>query len=131
MQLKFTLAAIVGLLLFANGSHIVLAQTGDVGKVYEIKRKVRDRLGNGKTDVKVEKFDGTKIKGKITQAGDSSFTIVESKSNQSTMVAYSDTKKVKGSGWPTSAKIAIGVGVGAVATFIAFGIAFRNATRNN
>ncbi len=86
-------AAIVGFVVFTNGSYVALAQTGDVGQVYEIKSKVQDRLGNRKTDVKVEKFDGTKIKGKITQAGDSSFTIQESKSNQSTVIAIVTRKK--------------------------------------
>ena len=131
MKLKFTLAAIVGLVLLANGSHIALAQSGDSRKAGEIKSKAQERLSNGKTDVKVEKFDGTKLKGKITQADATSFTIVESKSNQSTVIAYSETQKIKGSGWPTSAKIAIGVGVAAAITFVALGIAFQNATRNN
>lgn len=93
MKLKFMFAAIVGFVVFTNGSYVALAQTGDVGQVYEIKSKVQDRLGNRKTDVKVEKFDGTKIKGKITQAGDSSFTIQESKSNQSTVIAIVTRKK--------------------------------------
>jgi hypothetical protein len=132
MKLKFALAAIVGLVLFTNGSYIAFAQPIDGGrKDDEIKSKVQERLSNKKTEVKVEKLDGTKLKGRITQADDTSFTIVESKSNQSSVIAYSDTRKIKGSGWPTSAKIALGVGAAAVITFVAFGIAFKNATRDN
>ncbi|MEQ1763071.1 MAG: hypothetical protein ABL984_08000 [Pyrinomonadaceae bacterium] len=131
MKLKIAFVVVAGLALLTNGSSIVLAQSGNSDRIDEIKATVQKRLRNGKTDVKVEKFDGTKIKGKITQADDSGFTFVESETNSSSVIAYSDTKKVKGSGWPTSAKIAIGVGVAAAVTFVAIGIAFRNATRNN
>ncbi len=132
MKPKYALAAIVGLILFTNGSSIGLAQAPrDSRKADAIKAKVQERLGNGKTGVKIEKFGGTKVKGKITQAGDTSFTIVDSQSNQSTEIAYADTQKIKGSGWPTSAKIAIGVGVAAGATFVILGLAFKHATRNN
>lgn len=131
MKLKFVLAAIFGVALLTNGSYIALAQSSGDRKAGEIKSKVEKRLGNGKIDVKVEKFDGTKLKGKITKAGDTSFTIVESTSNQSTEIAYGDTKKLKGTGWPTSGKIAIGVGAAAGATLIVLLIAFKHATRNN
>lgn len=129
MKLKFTLATIVGLALLTNGSFIALAQSSDRGD--RIKSQVQERLSKKKTEVKVEKFDGTKLKGKITEAGDTSFTIVDSKSSQSTVIAYNDTQKVKGTGWPTSAKIALGVAAAAVITFVAFGVAFQNATRDN
>ncbi len=131
MTPKFFVAALVGLTIFLSGSHITLAQSTDNGKIEAIRSNVQKRLRNGKTGVKAEKFDGTKIKGKITEANDSSFTIVESKTNNSIVIAYGDTKKVKGSGWPTSAKIAIGVAAAAVATFVILGIAFQNATRDN
>ena len=131
MKLNFTLAAIAVLVLFTNGSSIALAQSGDSGKTEAIKSNVQKRLRNGKTDVKVEKFDGTKIKGKITQADDNGFTFVESKTNNSNVVAYSDTKRINAGGWPLGAKIAIGVGAAAIITFVAFGLAYRRAAGNN
>jgi hypothetical protein len=47
------------------------------------------------------------------------------------VVAYSDTKKIGGTGMSLGTKIAIGVGAAAVLTFVAFGLAYRNAARNN
>ncbi|MEO6334189.1 MAG: hypothetical protein ABIO91_04325 [Pyrinomonadaceae bacterium] len=130
MTPRFFIAAIVGLTLFVSGAHMTLAQSTDNGKMEKIRSNVQKRLRNGKTDVKVERLDGTKIKGKITQANDTDLTIVESKTNQSRVIAYSDTKSIEGSGgWPTSAKIAIGLAAAAVITFVAVGIAFKNADR--
>ncbi len=131
MKLKLVLAAIVSLVLFTNGSYIALAQSSDTRKADEIKSHVQERLGKKKTEVKVEKLDGSKVKGKITQADDTSFTVIESKSNQSTVIAYSDTREIKGTGgWPMGAKIGVVVAAGAVITFFAFGLAFKNARRN-
>lgn len=131
MNLKFALAAIAALVLLTNASHVVLSQTGTDRKADEIKSSVQERLRKRKAEVKVEKLDGTKLKGKITEAGDTSFTLEVAKSNQPTVIAYSDTKSVKGGGWPLGAKIALGVGAAAVITFVAFGLAYRNAARNN
>lgn len=131
MKLRITFTAILGFVLFANGPLIAPAQSGSSDRVDEIKANVQKRLRNGKTEVKVEKFDGTKIKGKITQADDSGFTFVESETNRSSVIAYSDTRKVKGTGWPTSAKIGIGVGVAAAATLVVLVVAFKHATRDN
>ena len=130
MKLKFAFVLITGIALLTHGSAIARPQSGS-DRVEEIKANVQKRTRNGKTDVKVEKFDGTKVKGKITQADDNGFTFVESETNRSSVIAYSDTKKVKGGGWPTSAKIAIGVGVAAAATLVVLVVAFKNATRDN
>ncbi len=97
----------------------------------EIKAKVQTRLEKKKTGVVVEKFDGTKVKGKITGADDTAFTVVDTKTGQSTRITYAEAKKLKGSGWPTSAKIALGVGVASAAALTIIYIAFQNATRNN
>ncbi|MDI1243641.1 MAG: hypothetical protein PSX80_17155 [bacterium] len=131
MKLKFAFVLLAGIALLTNGSAITLARSANRDRVDKIKSNVQRRLQNGKTEVKVEKFDGTKIKGKITQADDIGFTFVESETNRSSVIAYSDTKKVKGTGWPTSAKIGIGVGVAAAATLVVLVVAFKNATRDN
>jgi len=131
MKLKFASVVLAGIALLTNGSTIALAQAARPDRATEIKASVQKRLRNGKTEVKVEKFDGTKIKGKITQADDSGFTFVESATNRSSVIAYSDAKKVKGTGWPTSAKIGIGVGVAAAATLVVLVVAFKHATRDN
>jgi hypothetical protein len=131
MRLKFSFVLLAGISLLTHGSSVVLAQSGNSDRTDKIKSNVQKRLRNGKTEVKVEKFDGTKIKGEITQADDSGFTFVEAETNRSSVIAYSDTKKVKGTGWPTSAKIGIGVGVAAAATLVVLVVAFKHATRDN
>lgn len=111
---KYLSIAFVGLLIFGGNPTLIFAQTqtvNDVSNSARIKAKVLERAGGKKKSVVVEMVDGRKIKGDITQAGDDSFTLIDSKTNQSTVIAYRDAAKVKGSGWPTSAKIALGVGI--------------------
>ncbi len=45
--------------------------------------------------VVVKKLDGTKQKGYISQKGDDSFTLTDSKTKQTTIIAYSDVAQVK------------------------------------
>jgi hypothetical protein len=97
----------------------------------KIKAKVQTRIENGKKKVAVEMTNGTKIKGNIISADPDSFTLAMLGSNQTSVIPYHDVAKVKGTGWPTSAKIAIGVAGASGATLIALYIAFQNATRNN
>lgn len=127
MIFKSLSVVFVGLILFLLGSASVYAQS----KADTIKTKVEKRLRDNKKSVVVEKIDGTKLKGEITQASDDSFTILDRKTNQSTVIVYRDTAKVKGSGWPTSAKIALGVGIASAATLTVLYVAFQNATRDN
>lgn len=96
-----------------------------------VKSKVQKRLDNGKRKVVVEMTNGTKIKGNITSAEADSFNLAMLGSNQTSVIHYRDVAKVKGTGWPTSSKIAIGVGAASAATLIIIYVAFQNATRNN
>ena len=63
--------------------------------VAKIKAKVAER-GTGKNKrVEVKKLDGTKLKGYVSQAGEDSFTLVESESRQPVVIAYNEVAKVK------------------------------------
>ena len=53
----------------------------------------------------------TELKGYISQVGEDSLTLTDSKTGQKTTVAYLDIKDVKGAGLSKGAKIAIWVGV--------------------
>jgi hypothetical protein len=109
--------ALCCLLLAAADSSLVLAQTNtgnNASSIAKIKADVAKRDIYERRLVVVKKLDGTKLKGYITQKGDDSFTLTDSKTNQSTIIAYSDVARVKRSGSTTSI-IAIGVLAGVAA----------------
>ncbi len=113
--LSFTLVCL--LLISANFS-LVSAQT-DTDKssksIAKIKTKVMARSTGEKKRVEVKMSDGTKLKGYISQAGEDSFTLTDSKTNQTTVIAYRDVKKINNS-WSTGNKIALAIVGGAAAT---------------
>ena len=90
--------ALVCLLLVAANSSLVSAQinTGNnASSIAKIKTDVAKRDIYGRQLVVVKKLDGTKLKGYITQKGDDSFTLTDSKTKQTTIIAYSDVAQVK------------------------------------
>ncbi|HEV7375477.1 MAG TPA: hypothetical protein VGN95_12210 [Pyrinomonadaceae bacterium] len=118
---------LVVLLLHAVNATPVLAfaQTGQgERRVEKIKADVAKRVGK-KSRATVKLQDGSKLKGRITQAGEDSFTLTDSKTGQTSTLAYRDVTKVEGQGLSLSAKIAIGVGIAVVAfvLIVAIGIA--------
>ncbi len=77
------------------------------------------KLGTG-TDAKVQVklYDGTKLKGYITEINSTSFSLMNEKTQAVNEVPYSAAKQVKGNNLSTGAKIAIGVGIGIAATIL-------------
>ena len=122
-----TVLSFVIVILFGGGATAQQA----VGNSDTIKAKVQKRIENGKKKVVVEMTNGSKIKGHIIAAEADSFTLAMLGSNQTSVIPYRDVAKVKGTGWPTSSKIAIGVGAASAATLIILYAAFQAATRNN
>ena len=125
--------------LFSIGLVLLLLQTGislfipDVAKAGQgdaasdkVKANVAKRGTGPKAKVAVKLKDKTKVKGYISQSGNDSFTVTDSKTGQVRTLAYSDVSEVKKSGGMSlAAKIGIGVGIGlgAVALFAAIGCA--------
>ena len=66
----------------------------------------------------MEILNGTELKGYISQTGDESFELTDSKTKQVTSIAYRDVAQVKGSGLSKGAKIGIGIAIGAAAAII-------------
>lgn len=90
----------------------------------KVKASVAKRGTGPKAKVNVKLKDKTKLKGYITQAGDDSFTLADSKTGQTRTLAYQDVAEVKkpgGLSWPAKVGIGIGVGVGALALLYAIG----------
>jgi hypothetical protein len=77
------------------------------------------KLGTG-TDAKVQVklYDGTKLKGYITEISSTGFSVMNEKTQAVNEVQYSAAKQVKGNNLSTGVKIAIGVGIGIAATIL-------------
>lgn len=109
--LRFTLvvlllhaANVMPLLAFAEAGQEKLA-------VEKVKADVAKRAGK-KGRVTVNLQDGSKLKGQISQAGEDSFTLTDSKTGQSRTLAYREVTQVKGAGGLSIlAKIGIGIGI--------------------
>ena len=125
----FTLGLLVVLMHTANVMPgLALGQTreGDRG-VQKIKANVAKRGTGEKARVTVELHDGSKLKGHIGQARDDSFTLIEDKTGQTKVLAYSDVDRVKGrGGLSLAAKIGIGVAIFFGALAILYGAACGN-----
>ena len=125
---------LVGLLIFAADSAPIYAQTktgGNAANGEKIKAEVLKRGTGEKKRVRVKMLDGTKMKGYISQTREDSFTLTDSKTKQSTVIAYRDAARVEGRGLAGGAKIGIIVGAAAAATLVVLYIAFQNAIKDN
>jgi len=125
MLKKSLSVALLGLTLLFTNLQLINAQTNtgnNAATVEKIKANVTKRGTGEKARVNVKMLNGTKMKGFISQTGDDSFTLTDSKTKQTSTLAYSDVAQVKGTGLSTGMKILIGVGIG-VAVVIAVGAA--------
>ena len=126
---RYLSIVLAGLLVFgANTAHI-FAQTNDNAE--KVKAAVLKRGTSEKKAVRVKLLNGTKMKGYISQIGDDSFTVTDSKTKQQTVVAYRDAARVEGRGLSGGARIGIIVGVAVTATAVVLFLAFLHAIRNN
>jgi hypothetical protein len=127
-MLKRLLSLTLVFLLFyvANAAPIATSARAGQGKlsIDKVKADVVKRAGK-KSRVTVKLQDGTKLKGNISQAGEDSFTLTDSKTGQSRTLAYTEVAQVKGQGLSTLAKVAIitGIGLGVLIIVVAIGIA--------
>lgn len=128
MENKLKALSLAFILIFAPLAPVVHAQSQieDVEKTTKIKSEIAKRVGSGKTRVKIKLRDGAELKGRITQAGESSFTATDEKTGKQTDVAYSDVTKVKGRGMSTGLKIGIIGGALVVTLAILVIIAMRD-----
>ena len=117
----------IGLLMFAANLQIISAQTNSGNSVEKVKTAVVRRGTGEKSKVVVKMKDGTKKKGYISQTGEDSFDLTDSKTKQTTAVAYRDVAQVKKQGLSKGAKIALGIGIAAAVTVVVLGVAINNA----
>ena len=127
---KYLSIVLIGLLVFSANTSLIFAQT-NTADAEKIKADVMKRGTNEKKSVRVKMLNGTKLKGYISQIGEDSFTLTDSKTKQPTVIAYRDAAKVEGRGLAGGAKIGIIVAAAAGATLLVLYVAFQNAIRNN
>lgn len=120
----------IGLMICGVNLQIVSAQTNTDNSVEKVKTDVFKRGTGEKSKVVVKMKDGTKRKGFISQAGEGSFDLTDSKTKQTTAVAYRDVAEVKKQGWSKGAKIALGVGIAAAVTVFVIGGAIASGVGN-
>lgn len=126
---KSLTVALIALMLHLTNLQSVTAQTrtvNDAATINKIKANVSKRGTGEKARVNVKMLNGTKMKGFISQTGEDSFTLTDSKTKQTSTLAYSDIAQVKKQGMSTGTKILIGVGVGIAVTAVVLAVAARN-----
>lgn len=127
---KYLSLMVICSLAFGVNTGFVTAQTvttNNLSQVEKVKANILKRGTGSKEKVKVKMLNGTEMEGFISQAGENSFTLTNSKTNQTVTLAYSDVSKVKGNGLSTGAKIAIGVGIGVAVTAAVLAAAIASA----
>ncbi len=117
--LSFTLTCL--LLVTANFS-LISAQTQTdktASSIAKVKTAVLKRQTGDNKRVKVIMLNGSELKGYISQAGEDSFELTDSKTKQSNSIFYRDVKKVRGNGLSKTAIISLGA-VGAAAAVVLY-----------
>jgi len=129
MLKNYFLFALAGILILTTALTPALAgsKAKEASPVEKIKAKVAKRGVGEKARVSVRMQNGTQLKGYVSQAGEDSFVVTDSKTGQATTIAYREVEKVKGKGLSTAAKIGIGVAIGVGATVAALALALRGA----
>jgi hypothetical protein len=137
MLKKVLSLVLIGLLTnaVAVSSSYARSQDEQARNIEKVKENVR-KLGVGEeARVEVKLQDGRKLKGYIREAGEDSFTVIDSKNGTATTVAYSQVKQLKGSNRSTAAKVGVNIakGVGVVAVvagiFLLLGVIIASGTR--
>jgi hypothetical protein len=131
MSKRFLSSVLAGVLVFSGGTSLVFARTQTGSSAEQVKAEVLKRGTSEKKRVRVKMLNGSKLKGYISQIGDDSFTLTNSKNKQPTIIAYRDAAKVESGGLAGGARVGIIVGAVAGATLIVLYVAFQNAIRDN
>ena len=118
---------LVGLMFCGVNFSTIFAQPTTDNTLEKIKTDVSRRGTGEKSKVVVKLKNGTNLKGFIAQTGEDSFDLVDSRTKQTSAIAYRDVAQVKKQGLSTGAKIAIGVGIAAAVTVVVLVVAVRNA----
>ena len=120
--MKKLLTMIVAGLVLTAVSVRPVAASSNAEKEVRFAGKVKtgiEKVGSGRdTRIEVKLRDKTRIKGYVSEIGETEFVVTDAKTGASNRVAYANVAQVKGNNLSTGAKIAIGVGIGAGITIL-------------
>src|SRR5262245_4189174 len=94
--------------------------------VVKIKTDIARRLRDAKTNVTVRLRNGSELKGRITQAAQTMFTLKEKNTSTQRDISYADVTKVQAQGLSKGAKFGILTGIIAGAVIIGALISLKN-----
>jgi hypothetical protein len=117
---KYSTTALICLLLVTANFTFISAQTQtdeSASLTAKVKSSVLKRGTGENKRVKVIMLNGIESKGYISQAGEDSFELTDSKTKQSRSIFYRDVRKVRGNGLSKTAIISL-VAVAAAAAVV-------------
>lgn len=122
-MIKKYLGIALACLLMLTANSVLISAQNQTDKTASLIAKVKtsvSKRGTGENKrVKVIMLSGTELKGYISQAGEDSFELTDSKTKQSRSIFYRDVRKVRGNGLSKTAIISLGV-VGAVTAVVLY-----------
>jgi hypothetical protein len=120
--MKKLLTMIVACLVLSAVSVRPVAASSNLEKEVRFAGKVKsgiEKLGSGPdTRIEVKLRDKTRLKGYISEIGETEFVVTDAKTGASNKVAYANVAQVKGNNMSTGAKIGIGIGIGVGLTIL-------------
>ena len=118
---KLLTMIVAGLVLTTISVRPVVAST-NAEKEARFASKVKagiEKVGSGPdTRVEVKLRDKTRVKGFVSEIGESDFVVTDAKTGASNKIAYANVAQVKGNNLSTGAKIGIGIGIGVGLTIL-------------
>jgi hypothetical protein len=108
---------VLALILFPVARATLAQQLTDPG-VIRIKTDIARRLRAEKTNISVRLRNGSELKGRITDAAETMFTLKEKNTGSQRDISYADVTKVNGRGLSKGAKFGILTGIVAGAVII-------------
>jgi hypothetical protein len=82
-------------------------QTQETPQAAKIKAKVQKRGIGKKSLVRAKLVNGTDVKGYISKIEETSFTVTDKRSGQTTTIPYADVQKIRGPGWSKTDTIVV------------------------
>jgi hypothetical protein len=98
-------------------------QVQETPQAAKVKAKVQKPGIGENSRVKVKLVNGAEVKGYVSKIEETSFTVTDKKTGQTTAVLYAEVQKIQGPGLSKGDKILIGVGVAVVVFVLVFYLA--------
>lgn len=102
------------------------SQSDQTARAAKVRSEVAKRLANKKTRVKIKLADGGEFKGRIAEANDEWFTVVEDKTGKKVIMSYGAVEKLSGRGMGTFTKIGIVAAIAVAVVAVAVVVALKN-----